>query len=454
MIAIGKSCCCSAVHMTRDRLFVFKMAVDFDGGMHREKISSYHSPTKLYKNENSLNGLNDALNEETVKCAVQQNDMEIVIETGDELTTKLKGANINRLPKLYKPRDLLFSIFSTCLFVADFVSDILLALQYYNESNILLFQLTVTFIVAPSIFSFIINCVWNYMVYVEESEKKDLEIRIPKKLLFLRIFFSLIQLGRLFRNLEYMYYMVLSWKWKGTDLETRVRLRAMEEKRDACILGLVDGFLESAMQLLLQLYLAFHHNLPATFLRVVTLSLSLAGTSWIHTAFYRHSRNIDITKHKMGIRISFVYWLCVLAELSPRFLLLASFGAYFMPWCFILPSAHFLLMMTVHIYTNPELYGMCCCKAGKFLFLVLCSYINIFCFINVTGGKTFKKRLMFYILFYIENIVMVALSWYKTQMNQSYLVYTLLIAPVGFVCHMLFLLLYYKLFHPNNRTYL
>ncbi|CAG2240661.1 unnamed protein product [Mytilus edulis] len=169
------------------------------------------------------------------------------------------------------------------------------------------------------------------MVYVEESEKKDLEIRIPKKLLFLRIFFSLIQLGRLFRNLEYMYYMVLSWKWKGTDLETRVRLRAMEEKRDACILGLVDGFLESAMQLLLQLYLAFHHNLPATFLRVVTLSLSLAGTSWIHTAFYRHSRNIDITKHKMGIRISFVYWLCVLAELSPRFLLLASFGAYFMP---------------------------------------------------------------------------------------------------------------------------
>lgn len=199
MIAIGKSCCCSAVHMTRDRLFVFKMAVDFDGGMHREKISSYHSPKKLYKNENSLNGLNDALNEETVKCAVQQNDMEIVIETGDELTTKLKGANINRLPKLYKPRDLLFSIFSTFLFVADFVSDILLALQYYNESNILLFQLTVTFIVAPSIFSFIINCVWNYMVYVEESEKKDLEIRIPKKLLFLRIFFSLIQLGRLFR---------------------------------------------------------------------------------------------------------------------------------------------------------------------------------------------------------------------------------------------------------------
>lgn len=70
-----------------------------------------------------------------------------------------------------------------------------------------------------------------------------------------------------FRNFEYIYYMVLSWKWKGTDREMKVRFRAMEEKRDACILGLIDGFLESAMQLLLQLYLAFYHKLPATYLR-------------------------------------------------------------------------------------------------------------------------------------------------------------------------------------------
>ena len=153
----------------------------------------------------------------------------------------------------------------------------------------------------------------------------------------------------------------------------------------------------------------------------------------------------------MGIRISFVYWLCVLAELSPRFLLLASFGAYFMPWCLILPVGHFMLVMIFHIYSNPELYGMCCCKAGKFLFLILCSYINIFCFINVTGGRTFNKRFIYYILFYTENAVMVVLVWYKMQPHKSYIAFTLLIMPVGFVCHLSFLLLYYKLFHPNNK---
>lgn len=82
-----------------------------------------------------------------------------------------------------------------------------------------------------------------------------------------------------FRNIEYMYYMVLSWKLKGTDREMRARFRAMEEKRDTCILGLVDGFLESAMQLLLQLYLAFYHSLPASFLRSMFLYINYPDKS-------------------------------------------------------------------------------------------------------------------------------------------------------------------------------
>lgn len=375
----------------------------------------------------------------------------VFIERDTFLINKINNTETRRLPKLYKWRDLLFSIFSTVLFLADIVSDILLALQYYRQSETLLFQLTISFIFIPSLFSFIINCVWNYMVYVEDLEKEEQECKISKKLLFFRVFTSLIQLGRLFRNMEYMYYMVLSWKLKGTDKEIKMRLRAMEEKRDACILGLIDGFMESAMQLLLQLYLSFYHRLPATFLRVVTLSLSLACTSWIHTAYYRHNRNSDVKKEKMGLRLAMVYWLCVLAELSPRFLLLAAFGAYFMPWCFILPVAHFALFMAFHCYTNPELYGMCCCKAGKFLFLILCSYINIFCYINVTGGRTFYKRLLYYIFFYTENVIMVSLVWYKTN-GDRHIMFTMLIMPVGFLFHVLFLFLYYKLFHPNNRA--
>lgn len=188
--------------MTRDQLLIFKMADDVEGGIHRERVLVLHSPRHsksdkiIVQSNTELNNTKIGLTNEVESTRGNKN---IIYELDDNVTANLKDAKNPRLPKRYKKRDFLFAGFSTVLFLADFVSDIILALQYYKESEVLLFQLTVCFIVAPSLFSFIINCVWNYMVYVEQSEKKDLDFKLSKKLLFLRIFFSLIQLGRLFR---------------------------------------------------------------------------------------------------------------------------------------------------------------------------------------------------------------------------------------------------------------
>ena len=63
------------------------------------------------------------------------------------------------------------------------------------------------------------------------------------------------------RQGEYIYYASHSIRLEkqGEDHRTeahRLRKRAIEEKRDSTILGLIDGFLESALQLLLQIYIA------------------------------------------------------------------------------------------------------------------------------------------------------------------------------------------------------
>lgn len=187
--------------MTRDQLFIFKMADDVEGGIHRERVLIVQSPK--CKKDKILVTSQSEIKESSVLSPTghdqTQESNDIVFEQSDKLSASLADATKHRLPKEYKKRDLLFAVFSTVLFVADFVSDILLAIQYYKDSEVLLFQLTVCFIVVPSLFSFIINCVWNYMVYTEQSEKHDLDFKITKKLLFLRIFFSLIQFGRLFR---------------------------------------------------------------------------------------------------------------------------------------------------------------------------------------------------------------------------------------------------------------
>ena len=52
---------------------------------------------------------------------------------------------------------------------------------------------------------------------------------------------------------------------------TQLRRTAAAEKRDAAILGLIDGFMESALQLSLQLYLSIRFNLPLNFARGILL---------------------------------------------------------------------------------------------------------------------------------------------------------------------------------------
>ena len=55
-------------------------------------------------------------------------------------------------------------------------------------------------------------------------------------------------------------------KRKESDLE-RWRIAAVAEKRDAAILDLIEGFMESALQLILQLYLCIQLSLPLSFAR-------------------------------------------------------------------------------------------------------------------------------------------------------------------------------------------
>lgn len=61
-----------------------------------------------------------------------------------------------------------------------------------------------------------------------------------------------------FRQAEYIYNASHSIRMEKENSvkAQRLRKRATEEKRDATILGLIDGFLESALQLILQIFIA------------------------------------------------------------------------------------------------------------------------------------------------------------------------------------------------------
>ena len=57
------------------------------------------------------------------------------------------------------------------------------------------------------------------------------------------------------------------YKTKDEEKRKRISLRAIHQKSDAAILGLLDGFLESALQFLLQLFLSMNRELEMDWLR-------------------------------------------------------------------------------------------------------------------------------------------------------------------------------------------
>jgi len=86
------------------------MADELDGGIHRERISFLRS-SKSFNIDDLSNGLTQVSN--------GLNSNKVVVIQEEKLVSNINNAKACRLPKLYKPRDLFFSIFSTGFFICN-----------------------------------------------------------------------------------------------------------------------------------------------------------------------------------------------------------------------------------------------------------------------------------------------------------------------------------------------
>ncbi|KAJ8302496.1 hypothetical protein KUTeg_018892 [Tegillarca granosa] len=240
------------------------------------------------------------------------------------------------------------------------------------------------------------------------NDNKTREI-INKKKFCLRIIMSCLQLGRIFRlfifcpispvytcctqmkdlrSIEYIIYILKSWRCHSSRQE-HIRLKAIEQKQDAAIL-------------------------------VLTMLLSLGSTALTHTVYYRTNRKSKRWKENVNFKASIVYFLWRLCELSPRFLLLALSVYCLLPWIFVAIVLHIFIMFICFSIQNPKLSGVCPNRVFKTFFLLILSYVALFCNVNLGEGKNRFWILLYYILFYAENIVMatVIILIYHHQLEQ------------------------------------
>jgi hypothetical protein len=201
------------------------------------------------------------------------------------------------------------------------------------------------------------------------------------------------------------------------------------------------------------------------------------STSLIITTYYRANRIAQKNKENVDYVSSLFYLLWRMFELGPRYILLGLCAAYFKPWVFIVAAAHVVFVTVLYRFMKAELAGICEdpveeAEAGnaqgdknqgeprktgcgvpilQHAFLLVLGFIGLFAFINLKEGKTRYLTFFYYLVYYTENMVMVALViWLADDRLPPPDCYVLIVAPIGIIGHVVCTVIFYFLFHPQT----
>ena len=133
---------------------------------------------------------------------------------------------------------------------------------------------------------------------------------------------------------------------------------------------------------------------------------------------------------------------------------MAYFASVMKYWLFVVISIHFLAMF-IWISLQNTRFSLVDPEQGHRYFLEICfklvaSVVHIFCFFNLSPGRTFIRYIIFYTMVYIENMGMVVCAWYYKPAPKWYDSKVILIVSLVFFLGIIFQLFYYQYVHPNK----
>jgi hypothetical protein len=136
---------------------------------------------------------------------------------------------------------------------------------------------------------------------------------------------------------------------------------------------------------------------------------------------------------------------------------MALFASTFRSWFFMIIFTHWVIMYfwilrlkTNYCITSPDVYNAREEIFEKFYDFV-CSFIYIFVYFNLKAGRTRLRYLIYYLLFYSENVLFAACYFmFSKDTNFAYKLTLLLIVVLGFWLAISFQMVYYLYCHPSQ----
>jgi len=399
----------------------------------------------------------------------------------------------------YNCFDFFCTFISITTYIVDVVMDCIVAYYFYHLAvdhgiyHYWYFSLTLVFIVLPSLTMTGFSFRW----YLMDSDNQQLP-KVGLSRWILRLLVLILQVAPILRYIDSMRYGIMSRlaakkEEEAEKEEDRIKFK-MERRKwytlmvyedaDATLLRLYESFMESAPQLVLQIYILLkdphasrlypykrppdtdvidHDHAddiideesgvnPSLKLSILVMSIasSLISLAWSLVVYHRslrytypHKKNISLA----GTLFQFLWHFC---SITARVLALSLFASALPKWIGPLCAAHWIIMASWIIFQRT---AACNTKCEEFLFALVLGVIYIFMFFNAKEEKTRYKYLLYYTFCLVENTAIISiwfLSLSSTNLGSWYVFPAMMGHYLAFFAGIMFMLCYYLWFHPTG----
>ncbi|XP_077436885.1 XK-related protein 7-like [Vanacampus margaritifer] len=256
-----------------------------------------------------------------------------------------------------------------------------------------------------------------------------------------------LQLGQVWRYIHALYLGAQS-RWHGDNSHHRFHWRLMFESADITMLRLLEAFLKSAPQLVLQLSIMIHGNavLP---LQGLSASASLVSLAWMIASYQKVLRDSRDDKLPMSYKAVIAQILWHLFTIGARTVAFALFASVFQLYFGIFIVSHWCIMTFWIIQGETD---FCMSKWEEIIYNMVVGIIYIFCWFNVKEGPSRIRMTVYYTVTLAENVALTA-AWYTYRgphTSDSYALVVVCLVACSFALGTFFMLVYYCWLHPDG----
>ncbi|KAM8754921.1 XK-related protein 7 [Acanthopagrus schlegelii] len=390
----------------------------------------------------------------------------------------------------YSLPDCCWTLCALLVFFSDGASDLWLAADYYLRSDYWCFALTLVFVIVPSVVVQVLSFRWFAYDFAETvesgtaaaavvaasgAEESDFSTKgsgergagrtaaagvLPGPgtgggargccRVFIWLFQAIIhifQLAQVWRYVHALYLGVQS-RWHRDPERRHYFWRMMFESADISMLRLLESFLKSAPQLVLQLSIMIQASqvLP---LQGLSASASLMSLAWMIASYQKVLRDSRDDKLPMTYKAVIVQILWHLFTIGARTLAFALFASVFQLYFGIFIVAHWCIMTFWIIQGETD---FCMSKWEEIIYNMMVGIVYVFCWFSVREGRTRCRMLIYSLTVFVENVALTA-AWYLyrgSRTSDFYAVIMVCVVASSYALGTFFMFVYYCLLHPDG----